>query len=99
MQGKELHCAVMRTSRVKAASSQNDKGTISIQREDRKWIDSMKDTREGEEGSRASSGDTKHVSLHVNVNRVPRAANIQKPSELQSHAQIKHLLPHSALEN
>lgn len=35
----------------------------------------------------------------LNANRVPRAANIQKPSELQSHTQISHLRPHSVLEN
>lgn len=64
---------------------------------ERKWTDSMKDIRESEEGSHASSGDAQHTLL--NVNRVRRAANIQKPSELQSHTQINHLLPHSAEEN
>lgn len=59
------------------------KKALHIRQEERKRIDSMKDTRESDDGRHSSSGgDTQHTLL--NVNRVRRAANIQKPSELQA---------------
>lgn len=93
---KVFHSTVMHMRHIKSSSS-NDIRAISIQQGERKWIDFMKDTLESEEGSHASSGDTQHAL--INANRVRRAANIQKPSELQSHTQINHLLPHSSPDN